>query len=391
MADVPLTSSAESTPLLAPRQAPLREANADLHDLVLSELDSSYSHDDVHDHPPTPNVHRVRTQLSTAATAPGHGHPAASDHHLASPALLLRLRQSVDHGFHTIWKAVLNSLKPHRSNNSSNAQSSRAKRYTLVRSVFIIAFLTMLSMTSLSPTLLLFMNEATFTSPTHITPYVTASALATTAPIVSNILLTSLASHFGPGRALAVGAMIAAFGMVLVVLSRGILALFYIGYTLYSMCNSLRIVRVSLLSKIVPPEERTTVLATHALMTPVGALVGPTIWIIAQNYRGSFRFLDWIVVDRFTLTYMVTISSFLIIALIALSSLQHLVAYTNNNSQNDDQNINDSGADHDEGFHYGDVIIRFSDGHSTTVNLQRYRNKVFVYFCCTFHFIPAYF
>lgn len=379
--DLPLTSNPECAPLLAPRQPPLREANADLHDLVFNDLDSSYSHDEVHDHPPTPAVRRMRSYLYTAATAPGHGHPAAANHHMASPALLLRLKQSLDHGFHKIWNAVLSRLKPHNPQRNSSHDSSHVNRYALVRSVFVVALLTMLAMTSLSPTLFLFMNEAGYTSVTHTAPYVTASAIGTAAPIVSNIMLSRIASSIGPGRALACGAFMAAIGMFIIILSRGVVVLFYIGYTLYSTCNSLKFVRVSLLSKIVPVQERTTVLASHALMTPFGGFIGPVIWILAQNYRGYFHFLNWIVVDRFTITYTATISAFALIALIALTSLQHIVPITQQDKdEKSDSPADDSGADHTPA-HFGDVVIRFSDGRSQIVNLDKYRNSVFVYFC----------
>lgn len=56
---------------------------------------------------------------------------------------------------------------------------------------------------------------------------------------------------------------------------------------MYSVSYALRVVRVGVICSVVPERERTNVLAKHALMTPLGAVFGPLVWIAAEMYRGS--------------------------------------------------------------------------------------------------------
>lgn len=229
----------------------------------------------------------------------------------------------------------------------------------------------MLVMTSISPTLLLYMNHAGFTDQKHIAPYVTASAFSSAVPIFTNVLFGRIASASGPGNALVVAALFPALGLLIVVLSRNSLILFYIGYAMYASCNSLRTIRVSILTKVVPEHERTTVLATHALMTPIGALIGPLLWILISQYRSSFN-ITFLTFDRFSITYLIAVGTLLAIAAISVVLLGRIVAI--------DGTGDATGADV-EPDSLGDVVIHRLDGRDSTVNLDEYRNAVFRYFC----------
>lgn len=386
----------EHTPLLdtpdltAPDVPIAAQDNADA--ALLHALDAEHDPDDMHDHPPTPSVRAVKSHLMTAAAMqPGHSvvHDAAH-----SPSLLLRLRQAIDHGVHNVVSAARCTL--HRKAPRIPAQHDPvASRHATVRAVFVMAVFTMLVMTAVSPTLLLYMNNAGFTTPTNIAPYVVTSTLSTAVPVVSNLAITALASSIGPGRALAIGALVAAFGIALFLLARHSLILFMIGYGLYASCNSFRVVRVSLLSKVVPPKDRTTVLATHALMTPLGALAGPLLWISAQTYRNGHELYSLgpfsVVMDRFSIVYILTLVAMFIIYLVAATRLRNIVPYsaadedgekpvTDEENQQPQTAQNNSGADTHSGRLHP-AVVRFSDGHEETVDLQKYRNYVFAYFC----------
>lgn len=376
----------ESIPLLS--NGDLSD-NDDDHDGFFSALDAEFDPDYVHDHPPTPRVRRVKQQLDAATSQAGFGHPAQEQLH--SPALQVRLQQSVKHGFRVVWSAMhFNRNKKEKSmvrdsegNRAPWKMARKERRARVVRAVFFIAVLTMMGQTSISPSLLLFMNDAGYTTPTHITPYVIVAALSTAIPVISNIALTALASRIGPGRALTIGGAISALGLILVVVVRGSLHFFLLGYALYASSNSFRVVRASLLSKVVAPAKRTTVLATHALMTPLGALLGPLIWIFAQMYRTKIHLLGGLFVfDRFSINYTFGAVYFFAISIIAAARLRNVVAYSDGADDSDETSSQeDSGADHTSGHHLHTAVIRFSDGHETTVNLQRYRNYVFCFFC----------
>lgn len=363
-----MTEEAESTPLLAEESA-----TKDLHEHVLTRLDSAHNRDHIHDEPSCKKARHVSNHLRNASIPSGHGHPLT--HVPASPALVLRLSQSFDHGFRKIWSAMMSRM--HLPKHEEIAPEVR-RRHFVVRAVFFIAVLTMLAMTSISPSLLLFMNDSGFTSADNIKPYVTASAVNTAAPIVSNIFYTIVASRFGPGRALAFGSVMAAVGLMLVMIMRSSLLWFLIGYALYSTCNSFRVIRVSLLSKVVPPDELTTVLATHAVMTPIGALVGPLVWLMAQTYRGRMDITGWFAFDRFSIAYCVTITALVAIVLVSLAFLRHIIPY----NAHEGETVDDSGADDGtSGDQYHTAVLHFADGHDQTLDLHAYRNAVFRFFC----------
>lgn len=377
----------EDTPLLA--GAHVRSPAAC--DALLRKLDSVESYDEVHDEPPSPHVHRVKSALQAMSGAPGLGHPLTA--HAQSPALVLRMRHALDNGVHVVLSGMHAHLRP-----PTAASSGVRARRRVVRAVFVVAVLTMLAMTSLSPTLLLFMNQSGFTSAADISPYVKAAALATAIPIVSNIVLTALAGRLGPGRALSVGALVAAAGLVLMMVVRRSLLMFYLGYALYACCNSFRVIRVSLLSKVVPPAERTTVLAAHALMTPIGALLGPSLWLVAQMYRERVVVLGF-VIDRFSITYASTVLAFGGIIAVSLLSLTRIVPHDAEEQSEEEGGAEDSGeapvtreqsgadsiapADALHG-----TVLQFADGRRLAVDLRTYKNFVFVFFCGKSHPTP---
>lgn len=361
----------ETTPLLPP--------DDDAHSALFDKLEYHLDKDHIHDVPVTPRVKHVKNHLTHATLPAGHGHPM--HHHLQSPALLLRLEQAIEHGFTKVVHAIKCFFK------SKVATPTRDERmqstYTVVLSVFVIAVLTMLAMTAVGPTLLLYMNHAGYTNAENISAYVLASAISTAVPIASNIILGFVASRFGPGRSIAFGSAFSALGMLIVILSRESILFFFIGYAMYSCCNSLRVIRVSLLTKVVPENERTTVLATHALMTPIGALMGPLLWIAIQTYRGSVPLLGGAVhFNRFTIDYSFACTALLTIAIVAVTMLHHIVA-VDGSSDGVASASAGSGADNSleagEGPH--EVTLHYTSGQEEVVNLDRYKKNVFWYFC----------
>lgn len=147
-------------------------------------------------------------------------------------------------------------------------------------------------MPSLRPASFLFQLKVGYSSATRITPHITASVIGFTTPIIFNFMLTSVTFNVYPGHALAFGAFLAATGMIISMLSFAVVLLYYLGFTLYSMPSTVKIVRSLFLSTIVAFQKRTTVLATHGLMTAIGALTGPVIPILSLNYRNNYRPLN---------------------------------------------------------------------------------------------------
>lgn len=317
----------------------------------------------IHDCPMTRKSYKTNVLCATCPS--GHGHPL--HHHMQSPALILRLQQAIEHGFLVVWCAMCSFFSTARHSAKMQALG-KSSTFSRVSAVFVIAVLTMMAMSSIGPSLLLFMNDSTFTSSTDISAYVTASALSSAIPVGSNILLGILASKLGPGRALMICSLAAAFGIFVVAVARESVFIFFIGYALYASSNSIRVLRVALLTKIVPEHERTTVLATHALMTPIGALIGPLIWIAFSSIRNNVS-IGMVSLDRFSLLYFTASGVLLCIAVISGVMFHSFGTRDQASGGQEEEQV------------LGEVVLHESNGQDITVNLQAYRKQVFVYFC----------
>lgn len=259
----------------------------------------------------------------------------------------------------SITESITAPLKP---------QSPKQTSYqTLITSLLLLSFLSMTSMTAISPTVLLYMNASSFTAGS-IQPYINAFAIFTTIPIFSNLALSHYASTHGPGRAILLNSLLAAAGIFIIILAPTSLFFFYVGYALFATSNSHRVLRVAALSKIVPPEQRTTVLATHALMIPLGGLAGPLIWILAQNYRDSIN-IAALRIDRFSINYAVAALIFIVMAYISYRTLLGSSIGIS------------TGADTHRHMTFHPATVTTSSGVTRTIDLASYRKKTLVYFC----------
>lgn len=175
-------------------------------------------------------------------------------------------------------------------------------------------------------------------SATRITLCVSASAIDAGTPRIYNLMAISIFFNVSSDRALALGAFPAATGVIISMLSRGVILLLYLAYQLYSVSNTVGIVRNSLLATIVALQERASVLAFHALMTLIRALINPVIWFLTQNHRNNIRHLHYIVSDNFIINYIATVSALLILLFVALISLQYVVPIPDH-SKTKDNNI----------------------------------------------------
>ncbi|CAN8062662.1 unnamed protein product [Agarophyton chilense] len=287
----------------------------------------------VFDEPQSPTCPRLKECMLSTLSPSGHGHPMY--HHLQSSTLLGQIECALQKGLHHIvHKLRLMQFFPKSEGSNHEVDSTRS---------------------------------VNFTSPTNIKPYVTASAIASAVPIASNIIFGRVASSIGPANALTVVALTAAIGMGLILVIRSTLLVFFIGYGLYSASNSMRIIRLSMLSQIVPENKRTTVLATHALMTPIGALIGPIVWIFFSRFQGSLEYGSFIV-DRFSMTYFSAFAILMFIAVLSALTLQKVHVIEGNQSKRGFQEPRQ-------------VTIHAQDGTDTTVNINQFRSRVFAYFC----------
>eukprot|EP00178_Gracilaria_changii_P013555 TRINITY_DN38285_c0_g1_i1.p1 TRINITY_DN38285_c0_g1~~TRINITY_DN38285_c0_g1_i1.p1 ORF type:complete len:493 (+),score=63.94 TRINITY_DN38285_c0_g1_i1:94-1479(+) len=205
--------------------------------------------------------------------------------------------------------------------------------------VLLMAICTMLVISCVDWTLLLFLNHGTSLLNTHDV-YFTATAFALLAPVCANSILGILSVRFGSGVTLCFCYLVVAFGMLIMTLFRNSLILFYVAYESYALCTTLRIVRLSIIAQVVPARTRTTVMAIHQLMAPIGAVLGPALWLLIQKWRGSFTLAGWMVVDRFFVNYALAIGTMVGMFFLGMSTIRSLPTA---DSETSEQNADEGG------------------------------------------------
>lgn len=150
---------------------------------------------------------------------------------------------------------------------------------------------------------LLFLNHINFTDSQHHTFYVLTSALEYAVPLVANIPLSYCATKYGARVVVTYSYLIISLGMLSFIICRTSRALYISGVIFFSFFWSNRIIRISLVARIVSADHRTTAIAGHQFMLACGSALGPICWYIAQLWRGSFSVFG-VVFDRFTVLFI---------------------------------------------------------------------------------------
>ena len=173
------------------------------------------------------------------------------------------------------------------------------------QALLLIASTTLCIVFLVDGTLLLYLNQLHYTTPTNPSFYVitTAIGLLLRAPV--NLLLGQLGGRYGSSRTLSVTFLIIFIGLLSLTFAHVSRSIFLIGYLLYSLISAGRVLRISLISDLVDDDQRTTSMALHQLMTPLANLVGPCIWIIIQKWQGELVLGNGVVImNRFGVNYL---------------------------------------------------------------------------------------
>lgn len=359
-------SSDESTPLLQ-RAPPLTTCNASR---------------EKHENPPGSDCHKKQLSgfLENATRVPVECGTCSEN--LRSTELVTSLSNAVERGTAPVIREFRNA--------SAFISRDRGVEPRIVLTVFAMAVATMATMTTIAPTLMVYLNHRGFTSAMDVSFYVTTTAVSSSVPIVSNILIGMAATRFGPGRALAFGAVVAASGLLIVICSGHSRGLFLLGFAVYSIANSFRVIRVGIITEVVRPEERTMVMAGHALMTPLGALVGPILWILIQKHRGNIKLAGPLPnINRFTVDYLLAATILLGIGAVALVMLGHIDGVKSDaekgqsGSSSTEADIELASSSPGESRNRL-VTIHDSGGADHVVDLDVYKAHIFRYFCGKF-------
>lgn len=247
-----------------------------------------------------------------------------------------------------------------------------------VLTIYVLAFCTMAMMTMISPTLLLYLQHMSMSSSSDIHFYVVVSVIGSSAPVFCHTLVSHLADWVGAGTAMAFSNAVVGLGLLCMVVSQSSKVFFAIAYTMYSLAQSMRTIRTLILSHIVPSEQRTELMSYHALMTPLGALLGPVIWLVIERYSGDWQVRALFHVDRFTVNFAVAALIAFFMAAVAGLRLPDVRA----SSQRFAEVAEGSQIASDRHTVGGSVVhVQMRDGQEYDVDINKFRRRIFVYFC----------
>lgn len=188
--------------------------------------------------------------------------------------------------------------------------------------MLILGFLSVFTSTLIGWTLLLHLNYISFTTPTSSTFYMQLKTLPLLIPIPGNIIV----NHFlrsKPTSTLTVFYSVVAIAISILTFTRSRIV-YSLAFAVYTLIQSLRIARITILAQVSNKHIRTAVLATHQITVPIGAIAVPLAWLQIQKLRGSMQAPFGVSIDRFTLLHTICASFAFLSAFLASVSLRSL-------------------------------------------------------------------
>lgn len=114
--------------------------------------------------------------------------------------------------------------------------------------------------------------------------YIRVSAIPILVPALSSSILGFVSGKYGAARTMVFSHLAVALGIVLVVTVPKYLPALIFGTVLHAMVEGVRIVRTGALSDLVTTQQRTSTLALHFFMSPLGAVFGPLAWLAINEF-----------------------------------------------------------------------------------------------------------
>lgn len=147
--------------------------------------------------------------------------------------------------------------------------------------LFFFASAGMFVQSSMTWTLLPYMESVGYHS---VTLYIRIAAIPILIPAMSSSLLAFISAKYGAAITMVFGHLAVAFGILLVLTLPQYLPALFAGTILLAMVEGMRIVRIGAISDLVSSERRTSTMAVHFFMSPLGAVFGPLAWLAIGSY-----------------------------------------------------------------------------------------------------------
>lgn len=193
-------------------------------------------------------------------------------------------------------------------------------------------------------TTMLFLTHINYTN-IHTDPtssfFVLISGLEFLTPALLSAPISTLASTHGALFALSLGHLCMFTSMLLYLISRASRIIYCAAVMGFSMLWTTRIVRVSMIVRVVDPEMGTVAAALHQTCVSFGYVLGSLLWYVAQMWRGQIYVNSVLVFDRFSVVFA---ANGVMCAVLGIAATKILAGVDNRsrimNSRNDSNDCN---------------------------------------------------
>lgn len=249
----------------------------------------------------------------------------------------------------------------------------------MVYAVYIIAVLILFIAGTTEPMLLLYQQYVGFITPENIEFYVRTSVIDSATEVVGRAVMGVFAGLVGPPRAIAVWTVLIAMGLFGLAVSPPHKLGYLFSFTLFSLSRCTRDARTLMLTDNVPVHHRTAVMSFHALMTPIGLLFGPILWLVCDRFNADINLVGAFRLNKYTLNYLNASLLALITSFVASSFLRAPTDRADVIHERDSNNQNHRSSPSTR--HRNQVInVVLSNGARYEVSVWRFQMRFFLFF-----------
>lgn len=167
---------------------------------------------------------------------------------------------------------------------------------------------------------LLFINDLGFVYTDYSQFFILTTGMEFLAAAIGSAIFGASAAKFGSPKVIFVGQCIVSFSMLLYIICRWSTLIYCVATIGYSMLWCVRILRVSLVVRLVRPKHGLMAAAIHQNFIVAGCFLGPALWYLAQLWQTHWTF-SFLFLNRFAVVFIV---NFVVSATFAALILRYL-------------------------------------------------------------------
>lgn len=255
----------------------------------------------------------------------------------------------------------------------------------MIYAVYTIAVLMLFIVGTTRPMKLLYQQKVGFVTENNVQFYVKTTVIFSAIDAIGRAVIGTFASIVGPPRALATWGVLIAIGLLGLISTPPSKLGFLCAWTLFSLYGTTRVARILMITKNVPVRYQTAVMSFHSLMSPIGTLLGPLLWIACDSVQTDINLIGGIRFNKFTLNYFNACLLALGVAFVASVFLRvpsdRTDSTTNlNYSSNTTNSATGSTQSNSHNRHDQILNVVLSDGRRYEVSVWKYKIRVWSYF-----------